>query len=98
MTLKTDYKDLQDFEKIYISKVFTKTICDDSVLCLPNVQYGGTGFFNENAPGLLYEFEHAFPDYALYNGYVSAQIEKGTKPSALKCFVDYSTELSLDIV
>ena len=85
-----DYENLQDFETVYISKVFTKTKCDDKILLLPNVKYGGTGFFYANAPSLPYEVEHAVPDYLLYDGYVQAQLDKGIKPTTLKCFTDYS--------
>jgi hypothetical protein len=88
--LKMDYENLQNFEKIYISKVFTKTNVPDKILCLPNVSYGGTGFFYADAPALPKEIEHCFPDYGLYDGYVSEQIKRGVKPSALKCFTDYS--------
>lgn len=45
VVLKTDYNDLHDFDKVFISKVFTDTPIDDSILILPNVEYGGTGFF-----------------------------------------------------
>ncbi len=45
VTLKLDYKELDKYDKVYISKVFTKTKIDDEVLKLPNVKYGGTGFF-----------------------------------------------------
>ena len=90
VTLKTDYDNLHVFDKVYIAKVFTKTKVDDKILLLPNVQYGGTGFFYDNAPSLPVEVEHCAPDYSLYDGYVQAQVDKGMKSSALKCFTDYS--------
>lgn len=43
--LKLDYEALQEYEKVYISKVFTDTPVPSEVLELPNVTYGGTGFF-----------------------------------------------------
>jgi hypothetical protein len=43
--LKTDYDSLQIYDLIYISKVFTDTLIDENILKLPNVKYGGTGFF-----------------------------------------------------
>ena len=88
--LKSDYKNLNDYEKIYISKVFTRTKVNNEILSLPNVTYGGTGFFYENASGLLEEIEHCFPAYSLYDLYVKEQIEKGIKSSSLKSYVDYS--------
>ena len=88
--LKQDYSNLQNFDTVYISKVFTKTNVPNDVLSLPNVQYGGTGFFYDKAPALAKDIEHHFPDYSLYNDYVAEQLQKGTKPSCLKCFKDYS--------
>ena len=90
VVLKMDYENLQGFVKVYIAKVFTKTGVPDNILCLPNVSYGGTGFFYADAPALPKEIEHCFPDYGLYNGYVNGQLQKGVKPSVLKCFTDYS--------
>lgn len=70
MILKTDYEDLDQYDKVYISKVFTDTPIDENILTLPNVEYGGTGFFFDKAPDLPYEIEHHFPDYHLYDDFV----------------------------
>ena len=48
--LKTDWNDLNSFDKVYMSKIFTKTIIPDHVLSLKNVTYGGSGFYFDNAP------------------------------------------------
>lgn len=45
VVLKTDYENLAEFDKVFISKVFTSTEIDESILTLENVEYGGTGFF-----------------------------------------------------
>jgi len=90
VTLKMDYENLQAYSKVFISKVFTKTKVPDKVLCLPNVSYGGTGFFYGDSPALPSEIEHSFPDYELYSGYVNEHLQKGVKPHVLKCFTDYS--------
>ena len=90
VSLKTDYNNLHDFQKVLISKIFTKTTVPHQILSLPNVTYGGTGFFYDKAPPLIDEIEHLMPDYTLYNHYVSAQLGKGTKPISLKGFTDYS--------
>ena len=42
--LVTDYSCLDDFDKIFISKVFTDTPIDEVILQRDNVEYGGTGF------------------------------------------------------
>lgn len=88
--LKTDYNDLESFDKVFISKVFTDTPIDEKVLSLTNVQYGGTGFYYDKAPKLPNEIEHIFPDYHLYDDWVSKQIESGAKQSELKFYTDYS--------
>ena len=50
VTLKTDYFNLDAFDKVYIAKVFTDTpIPANDLFCgnllqMPNVEYGGTGF------------------------------------------------------
>lgn len=72
--LKTDYEGLQTFDRVYISKVFTKTHVPEDVLVMPNVVYGGTGFFYDNAPPLPPEIEHIMPDYHLYDDWVNEAI------------------------
>ena len=64
--LKLDYEDLLSYDKVFISKVFTDTAIDESVLNLQNVEYGGTGFYFDKAPNLPNDVEHHMPDYHLY--------------------------------
>ena len=52
---------------------------DHPLLCLPNVEYGGTGFFYDKAPPLPMEIEHIMPDYHLYDDIVNALIAGGGK-------------------
>lgn len=63
VTLKTDYADLDKFDKVYIAKVFTNTKVPSEVLHRKNVLYGGTGFFYDKAVPLPYIIEHHMPDY-----------------------------------
>lgn len=88
--LRTEYSDLVQFDRVYISKVFTKTRVPDEVLNLPNVQYGGTGFFYDNAPPLPDEVEHVMPDYHLYDEWISVRIQEGAKPKEFTYYTDYS--------
>lgn len=90
VVLKTDYEGLEEFDKVFISKVFTDTPIDGSILDLPNVEYGGTGFFFDKAPNLPYEIEHHMPDYHLYDQFVQAKLEAGYKRSEFKEYLDYS--------
>ena len=88
VTLKTDYEGLEDFDKVYIAKVFSDTEIPDrglfgSPLEMPNVEYGGTGFYYDKAIPLAYEVEHSMPDYHLYDAWIG----NGTE---FKYYRDYS--------
>jgi hypothetical protein len=94
--LGRDYKTVSDYDKVYISKVFTETDVPEYVLKSPNVEYGGTGFFYEKAPALPYEIEHIKPDYDLYTEWINERLE-GLNPSEtarvkkrLSAYTDYS--------
>lgn len=88
--LKTNYDNLNLYDKAFISKVFTDTPIDETILTLPNVQYGGTGFFYDKAPPLPDEIEHHMPDYHLYDEYVTNQLSHGGKRLDFKYYLDYS--------
>lgn len=84
VTLKTDYCGFENFDRVFVAKVFTDTPVPDgglfpSPLDAPNVTIGGTGFFYDHAQPLPYEIEHAMPDYHLYDGVAD-----------FKTFTDYS--------
>lgn len=88
--LKTDYEGLDKYDKVFISKVFTDTPIDENILKLDNVEYGGTGFYYDKAPRLLYEIEHHMPDYNLYIDWVNKQIDNGRKRKEFEYYLDYS--------
>ena len=89
--LLTNYDDVPNYNKVYISKVFTNTLVDDKILKLPNVEYGGTGFYFDEAPPLPYEIEHIMPDYHLYDGFVKSAIAKKKMTTKdARYFTDYS--------
>lgn len=90
VNLKTDYENLLEYDKVFISKVFTDTQIDENILKLPNVEYGGTGFFYDKAPKLPEEVEHHMPDYHLYDEWVEEKIENGCKRNDFKYYLDYS--------
>lgn len=52
VVLLHSYEGLENFDKVYISKVFTKTDVPSEVLEMKTVEYGGTGFFYDNSPPL----------------------------------------------
>lgn len=88
--LKTDYQDLECFDKVYISKVFTNTPVDPVILDLPNVEIGGTGFYFDKAPDLPCDIEHSKPDYDLYLPFVNSEIARGIPRNEFKEYLDYS--------
>ena len=90
VSLKLDYQNLQEYDKVFISKVFSDTPVPDEVLELPNVNYGGTGFFYDKAPKLPDEIEHHMPDYHLYDEWVDSQLVSGAKRTEYTYYLDYS--------
>lgn len=88
--LQTDYNDLDKYDKAFISKVFTDTLVPDEILALPNVEYGGTGFFYDKAPKLTDEIEHIMPDYHLYDEWVHEKLTTGGKRKDFTYYLDYS--------
>jgi len=88
--LKLDYDNLDQYDKVFISKVFTDTPINEEILQLPNVEYGGTGFYYDKAPDLPDEVEHHIPDYHLYDEWVNEQLINGGNPLDLKYYTDYS--------
>lgn len=85
--LKLDYEKLEDYDLVYISKVFTDTWVPDWInagvnmdtgeVNLPdNIRVGGTGFFFAHAPNLDYEIEHHMPDYHLYDDWIANEVAK----------------------
>lgn len=77
IVLKSDYNNINKFDKVFISKVFTDTPIDPTILQQNNVVYGGTGFFYDQAEPLPYEIEHCMPDYHLYDEWVGEQLRAG---------------------
>jgi hypothetical protein len=75
VTLKLDYNNLDDFDRVFVSKVFTDTPVPDNLWENKNIYYGGTGFYFDKAPNLPYEIEHHMPDYHLYDSWIESEIE-----------------------
>lgn len=88
--LITDYGFVTDFDKIYLSRVFTDTVVPEEVLQLPNIEIGGTGFFYDKAEPLPEEVEHTMPDYHLYDNWVEEKLVAGGKRKDYVYYTDYS--------
>lgn len=97
--LKLNYDDISSYDKVFISKVFTETPVPEEILIMPNVEYGGTGFFYDKAPSLPYEIEHHMPDYHLYDEWVSKKIIEQTneknKSATIEKEFSYYREFSI---
>lgn len=83
--LVLDYDHLDNYDEIYIAKVFTDTWVPDwikdnvdmetATTTLPdNIHIGGTGFFFAHAPNLDDEIEHHMPDYHLYDDWIRNEV------------------------
>lgn len=90
VTLELSYDNLENYDKVYISKVFTDTPIPEGIDKLSWVECGGTGFYFDQAPNLQYDIEHTFPDYHLYDEWVNQRINEGYKRSEFKEYLDYS--------
>ena len=90
VNLLLSYDEIENYDKVYISKVFTDTLVPEGVTELSWVEYGGTGFYFDKAPNLPEEIEHHFPDYHLYDDFVNEKIAAGGKRGEFKEFLDYS--------
>lgn len=89
--LITDYiTDFSQYDKVYLSKVFLDTEVPEEILQLPNVEYGGTGFYYDKAPKLDPVIEHSFPYYDLYKEWVNKMIASGRKRSEFIWYLDFS--------
>lgn len=74
--LLLEYKWSEDYDHIYISKVFTDTQVPEGVQESETVHLGGTGFYFDKAPNLPDEIEHHMPDYSLYDDWINQEIQK----------------------
>lgn len=91
--LITDYGKIDDYDEVYMSKVFDFThvpIDPFDRERYPHLHIGGTGFFWKTAPNLPDEIEHHMPDYHLYDEYIGAEIARGIKPNKFSDYMDYS--------
>jgi hypothetical protein len=88
----------KEFDKIYLSAVFSNTAKNIPLPVLEVVEYGGTGFhYDKKAFDLATEIEHSFPDYHLYDTWVQSQLDKPSKKTikAKQASVRYYTEYSV---
>ena len=67
------FTDVMDCEKIFVSKVFTKTKTPEWLRWVADrCEFGGTGFELQSAPPLPPQVEHSKPFYELYKPFVES--------------------------
>ena len=76
--LKLDYKDLDRYDEVYISKVFTDTPFPETIKPTDKIHLGGTGFYFDKAQDLPYQIEHHMPDYHLYDEWIENEVLKAS--------------------
>jgi hypothetical protein len=84
------YKNVDGYNKIFISKVFTFTKVPEEILRLDNIHKGGTGFFEDGGDNLPDEIEHHMPFYDLYKEYVEDEIASGKSKQNFLDYLEYS--------
>lgn len=84
------YEEVNDFDEVFVSKVFTFSNIPAWILEKENVHMGGTGFFEDGGENLPEEIEHHKPDYDLYKKYVEEQLANGKSRTVFADYVDYS--------
>lgn len=75
----------KQFDKFYLSKVFSEPKLPKFISDNSNIIKGGTGLYFDKSPLLNSEIEHFMPDYNLYK-----PIYKNINPTKLKYFTDFS--------
>lgn len=76
VSLLMDYNHLDDYDHVYISKVFTDTPVPEWLEETEKIHIGGTGFYFDKAPNLPDEIEHHMPDYNLYNDWIESEVAR----------------------
>ena len=83
------------YDQIYLARVFDFTKIPFDVKSIPNLKYGGTGFFFEpyleNGIHMLpNDIEHHMPDYHLYDEFIGKEISRGIKANRFTDYQEYS--------
>lgn len=90
VSLLLNYQDIPNYDKVFISKVFSFTKVPKHLDKYENIEIGGTGFFEDGGKDLPNEIEHHMPDYHLYDNYLNHAISLGRKPLSFKDYTQYS--------
>jgi len=94
VTLLHNYNNIKNYDKVYLSKVFSFTKIPINIEEYNNLITGGTGLYWDQAESLPFEVEHHMPDYHLYDEYIQKEIERGIKSNYFKDYKNYSIGFS----
>lgn len=83
-------EDLNKYDEIYLSKVFSFTNIPIDLKEHDNIIVGGTGFDENQQKDLPYEIEHHMPDYNLYDKFIEKEVARGINPKRYSDYKDYS--------
>lgn len=94
--LLESYDEINNYDVLYVSKVFNFTRVDNRIFrynnpikgLKKNVFIGGTGFFNDGGEDLPNYIEHIKPDYTLYDEYIKKRNHQND--SKFKDYLYYS--------
>ena len=50
VSLLRSWDDIENYDRVFVSKVFSEPPVPDGIMKLPHVECGGTGFYYKNAP------------------------------------------------
>lgn len=76
VALLMDYDHFDEYDTVYVSKVFTDTPVPEWLCETERIHIGGTGFFFDKAPNLPDEIEHHMPDYRLYDEWIAGEVQR----------------------
>ena len=84
------YDGVENYDAIYICKVFDFTKIDRRLLNFENVYFGGTGFYFDHAPKLPEKIEHHMPDYHVYDHFIEQDTRYKNKYKWYKDYLYFS--------
>ena len=88
--LLESYDDLDEYDLVFVSCVFTFTHKPADLNKHKNVYCGGTGFYDDGGQNLPSAIEHHKPDYEIYKPWVEKKIAAGRSRSWFADYLDYS--------
>lgn len=83
-SLLLHYDCFDQFDQVFVSKVFTDTPVPEWLEESDRIHIGGTGFYFDKAPNLPDDIEHHMPDYHLYDEWIQSEKKHAAEARALE--------------